>query len=148
MGNNKPEMSGEIQSCGAVIFNDKGRVLLVEHLDGANHLTGTFGLPSGRPESGESSLDAIVREVREETGLDIEKGEFTKLPTLYRASIKQKDSLKNFIWEVFTSHTGSGMLIGSLETHPQWVEITKVEKLNLLPNVLSAIREARSLNIS
>jgi 8-oxo-dGTP pyrophosphatase MutT (NUDIX family) len=50
----------------AVIFED-GRVLLQRRDD-----TGRWGLPGGSVEPGESVRTAVIREVREETGLDVE----------------------------------------------------------------------------
>jgi ADP-ribose pyrophosphatase YjhB (NUDIX family) len=52
---------------GALIFRDE-RVLLVER---AIHPVGIWTLPSGHIEQGEPVDKAIVREVHEETGLDI-----------------------------------------------------------------------------
>lgn len=51
---------------------EDGRLLLVrERLRERAH----WNLPGGRPEAGESIESALVREMREETGLDIEVGE-------------------------------------------------------------------------
>jgi 8-oxo-dGTP pyrophosphatase MutT (NUDIX family) len=50
----------------AVIF-DEGRVLLQRRDD-----TGRWGLPGGGVEPGESVRQALIREVREETGLEVE----------------------------------------------------------------------------
>jgi ADP-ribose pyrophosphatase YjhB (NUDIX family) len=57
---------------GAVLFDEAGRILLVQR--GQPPLEGTWTLPGGVVELGESSEAATVREVREETGLDIEVG--------------------------------------------------------------------------
>jgi ADP-ribose pyrophosphatase YjhB (NUDIX family) len=51
----------------AVIQNGEGRILLQRRSDNA-----LWGLPGGSVEIGESVRDAIVREVREETGLSVE----------------------------------------------------------------------------
>ena len=51
----------------AVIHNGDGRILLQRRSD-----NGLWGLPGGSVEIGESVRDAIVREVREETGLTVE----------------------------------------------------------------------------
>ncbi len=51
----------------AVIQNGEGRILLQRRSDNA-----LWGLPGGSVEIGESVRDAIVREVREETGLTVE----------------------------------------------------------------------------
>jgi HAD superfamily hydrolase (TIGR01450 family) len=50
----------------AVVLADDQRVLLVQRAD-----IGLWGLPSGRVEPGETVAEAVVREVREETGLDV-----------------------------------------------------------------------------
>ena len=54
---------------GALIFDDK-KILLVER--GKEPLKGYWSLPGGILESGEKLEAAIRREVREETGLEIE----------------------------------------------------------------------------
>jgi ADP-ribose pyrophosphatase YjhB (NUDIX family) len=53
-------------SVSAVIFDRRGRLLLQQRSDG-----GQWGLPGGSIEIGESVRDAVIREVREETGLRV-----------------------------------------------------------------------------
>jgi 8-oxo-dGTP pyrophosphatase MutT (NUDIX family) len=56
-------------SVSAVITDRRGRLLLQQRSDG-----GQWGLPGGSVEIGESVTEAIVREVREETGLRVSVG--------------------------------------------------------------------------
>ena len=61
---------------GAVIV-DEGRVLLVRR--GTEPMMGHWSLPGGLVELGEKLLDAVVREVKEETGLEVEPLELVEL---------------------------------------------------------------------
>ena len=66
-------MSGSVIGCvGAVITDAHGRLLLIKrgHEPGA----GLWSLPGGRVEPGETDAEALVREMREETGLVVKPG--------------------------------------------------------------------------
>ncbi len=52
---------------GVIVSDEMGRILLEKRTD-----SGMWGLPGGRIEPGESVSEASLREVREETGLDVE----------------------------------------------------------------------------
>lgn len=52
------------KSCGAIIFNE-GKVLVVKQT------SGFYGFPKGHVEIGETEKETAIREVKEETGLDI-----------------------------------------------------------------------------
>jgi len=61
---------------GAVIV-DAGRVLLIRR--GTEPLKGYWSLPGGLLELGETLIDGVIREVREETGLIVESLELVDL---------------------------------------------------------------------
>ena len=58
-------------SAGGLVFDDEGRVLLIRARDLRNRPVWT--LPKGTLNPGETSADAAVREVREETGWRCER---------------------------------------------------------------------------
>jgi 8-oxo-dGTP diphosphatase len=63
-------MTGRRIPCvGAIITDHRGRLLLIKrgHEPGA----GLWSLPGGRVEPGETDEQAVVREIREETGLAV-----------------------------------------------------------------------------
>jgi 8-oxo-dGTP diphosphatase len=56
-----------VRCVGAVVHDGAGRLLLIQR--GHDPHRGLWSLPGGRIEAGESPEQAVVREVREETGL-------------------------------------------------------------------------------
>jgi ADP-ribose pyrophosphatase YjhB (NUDIX family) len=62
-----PEPNSLVVATSAVIVDDRGRILLQRRAD-----SGNWALPGGAMETSESLTDSVVREVAEETGLDIE----------------------------------------------------------------------------
>ena len=56
-----------VATVGALLFNTRGEVLLVK----THKWSDLWGIPGGKIKRGESSLDALRREIREETGLEI-----------------------------------------------------------------------------
>lgn len=62
-----------IVAVGAIIEDDKGRILLVKHKpERGGFWQGKWICPGGGLESGETIGEGIEREVKEETGLEIE----------------------------------------------------------------------------
>ena len=64
--------SRPILGVGGVIVQDDGRVVLVKRKHEPS--AGTWSLPGGAVEIGETAREAAAREVREETGLIVEVG--------------------------------------------------------------------------
>ena len=136
-----------VKSVGVVAISDN-KVLLVQHTDEADHLTGTYGLPSGRVEPNEAEIDAAHREFTEETGLHVDARDLAEFPNNYfEASIPRKDgSLMDFGWRVFRANKFEGEIKESEETIPEWIEIDMLYALEdenkLLPNTIEAVRAA------
>jgi 8-oxo-dGTP diphosphatase len=61
-----------IRCVGAIVTDTSGRLLLIRR--GHEPQTGRWSLPGGRVKPGESDADAVIREVREETGLTVAPG--------------------------------------------------------------------------
>lgn len=53
------------KSCGCIILNNKNQILLI--LQNAGH----WGLPNGHVEEGETEEQTAIREVKEETNVDV-----------------------------------------------------------------------------
>jgi phosphoglycolate phosphatase len=61
-----------VATVGGLIFDDEGKALLVRTRKWSN----LFGVPGGKVDYGESLQAAFIREVKEETGLDIDQVKF------------------------------------------------------------------------
>jgi ADP-ribose pyrophosphatase YjhB (NUDIX family) len=68
-------------SAAGVITNEKGQVLLLDHVLRPHS---GWGVAGGFLESGEQPEEALRREVREETGLEITNIRLIRIRTLYR----------------------------------------------------------------
>ncbi|MDO8504026.1 MAG: NUDIX domain-containing protein [bacterium] len=55
----------------AVIYNDEGKYLVLKKADKEDINPNTFDIPGGRMSFGEKPEEALVREVKEETGLTV-----------------------------------------------------------------------------
>lgn len=54
------------KSCGCIVLNEKKEILLILH--NAGH----WGLPKGHVEEGETEVQTAIREIKEETNIDVE----------------------------------------------------------------------------
>ncbi len=65
-------------AASALVFDESGNVLLIRE----NYDRRRYGLPGGALESGETPVEAAVRETREETGVDVAAGPLVGVYTL------------------------------------------------------------------
>ncbi|MBL8891707.1 MAG: NUDIX domain-containing protein [Planctomycetaceae bacterium] len=74
---------GPVSAVGALIINDQRQMLLVKRARDPGK--GMLGLPGGFVDAGETAEQALQREVREETGLEIEGAQLLlTYPNQYR----------------------------------------------------------------
>lgn len=133
-----------IHTAHVLVFQDN-KVLLVIHGDKAGHITGTCGIAGGHLDSNESMKQAAVREFEEETGLKVKEEDLQPFSrNEYTAEIPRKDgSVKRYTMHVFLAEQFSGNLKSDNETTPEWIDLDKLDKINLLPNVKEAILAAQ-----
>ena len=84
-------MRRRIVVAAAVLWRE-GRVLLTRRMEGA-HLAGLWEFPGGKVEEGEDPEDALVRECREECGIEVAVRDILEV-TFHR--YEQKDVLLLF----------------------------------------------------
>ena len=116
-------VSGSVIPCvGAVIKDGQGRLLLIKrgHEPGA----GLWSIPGGRIEPGETDAQALVREMREETGLVIEAGQ---LIGTVRRPARDGDVLD--IRDYAATVTGGTLRAGDDAADARWVDASELRSL-------------------
>lgn len=136
-----------IPSVGVVAIRED-EILLVRELEGSGHISGMYGLPSGRVNDDETEQEAAAREFHEETGLNAKVVDFKEFEDNYFvADIPRKDgTIKTFGWRGFNVQNFYGELAENNDTHPYWVDLEELKAMDkrglLLPNVLAIVSNA------
>jgi 8-oxo-dGTP diphosphatase len=113
----------------AAIFQD-GKLLIVQRAKNEKVAGGTWECPGGKVEFGEDLETALIREVKEETGLNIDV-----IRILY-ASVYNSDPKKQFIILTYLSSCDDHTVTLSNEhMNFQWVGKDQVKSL-LAPNII------------
>jgi len=84
-------------AASALVLDDEGRVLLGRRARAPYE--GKWDTPGGFIEEGEDPLDALRRELREETGLEVEPGAFVTAYTDRYGSAEDDTATLNLLWE-------------------------------------------------
>lgn len=104
-----------ICACGCLIFNDKGQVLLQKRSD-----DGLWGNPGGSMDLGETIYETIIREIKEETNLNIKK-ENLKIFNIYSGEEQHhiypnKDEVY-FVNIIFETNIYNGEIVSDSESY-------------------------------
>jgi len=123
-----------------VVFNASGDVLLIRR--GKEPQYGRWMVPGGTLEWGETLEEAAVREVREETGIDIAIETFVEIIE----AITPGDSGFHFVIMDFAAHEQSGVLAaGSDALDAEWVSAQAQNGYDLSEELVAVIGKARRL---
>jgi len=128
---------------GALIFTRAGRrgpILLVER--GGKPLKGYWSLPGGLVEPGEQLEDAVRREVKEETGLEIQPMRlfeiFQRIMRDEQGRVEYHYVLADYICKV----VGGNLRAGDDVSRAEWARRSELERYRLTEGTLEVIERA------
>jgi ADP-ribose pyrophosphatase YjhB (NUDIX family) len=124
---------------GAVIVDDD-RLLLIRR--GHGPAAGAWSLPGGRVEMGETLLEALVREVQEETALEVVAGDYIGYVEIFG-----DDS--HFVVHDFyaTAFDAEVVVAGDDAAEAAWFELHAVPEMNLSAGLAEFLADNRIIEL-
>ncbi|MFN2615316.1 MAG: NUDIX hydrolase [Actinomycetota bacterium] len=137
-------MTTNMPACGVgAIVLEKGELLLVKR--DREPSRGLWSLPGGRVEWGESMREAIVREVREETNIDIDvegvAGFVERIVPNDEGEVEYHYIIVDF-WARPRSHEPKA---GDDVSDARWVNVANINELQLTPGLYEFLQDRGAL---
>lgn len=121
---------------GALIFNEEGKLFLMK----SHKWNGRYVIPGGHIELGETITEALKREIKEETNLDIYDIEFLMFQEfIYDQIFWEK---KHFIFFDFSCKTkNNDVKLNSEAQEYIWISLKELKEIDIDPYIKTAIEE-------
>lgn len=136
---NAPKANSVVPSVVAIVRDDSGRILMIHKTD-----NGKWALPGGGHEIGESIADTVVREVKEETGYDVEVERITGTYTNPGHVMAYDDGevRQQFSIAFLARITGGEARTSSESDRVEWVDPAGLDSLEIHPSMRLRIEHA------
>jgi mutator protein MutT len=131
--NSKP-----VCAVGAII-QDKGALLLVRR--DREPARGQWSLPGGRVEPGESLREAVAREVREETGIDVEVGGLVGVAERIVRDDEGEIAFHYVILDYLATPRSTALSHGDDVSDARWVPVGELADLHLTAGLLEFLSD-------
>ena len=122
-----------------MVFNEAGEILLIKRSKPPQY--GRWMVPGGRLEWGETLEEAAIREIREETGIDIEIDGFLEI---IEAIIPGDGGFHYVIMDYSARAVSGSLAAGSDALEAVWFSPDSLESLDLTPDLVRVIDKARA----
>jgi 8-oxo-dGTP diphosphatase len=133
-----------IVGVGAVII-DGERVLLVRRAH--EPLKGDWSLPGGAVEVGETLAEAVVREVREETGLEVRVGPVVEVLDRVHRAADGRVEYHFVIIDYLCTMTGGQLAYNSDASDACWAGLNELKPYSLTPQAQAVIAKGRRMTV-
>lgn len=127
---------------GAIILNEKNKVLIMSRKTD-DFMGGIDELPSGNMEQGENIYNSLIREVKEETNLDVVNVKLYIGSFDYISGKGKKARQYNFVLDV----KNTGNIILTEHDEYKWLTIEEIRKSNKITDEVKYILEICYFNL-
>lgn len=136
---NAPTINSVVPSVVAIVRDDQGRVLMIHKTDNDR-----WALPGGGHEPGERIADTVVREVKEETGYDVEVETITGTYTNPNHVMAYDDGevRQQFSLAFRARLIGGERRTSSESDQVEWLAPEQIDGLNLHPSMRMRLEHA------
>jgi 8-oxo-dGTP diphosphatase len=118
-----------IPRTSCLVFNDKEELLLLKFSEEKGKMAGFFDPPGGHIEYGEGIIENAVREIKEETDLEVKN-------TMLRGIVHVTNFFgKNIMLFVTSSEALSYDAKESNEGTPHWIDPSKLDELKIFDDI-------------
>jgi ADP-ribose pyrophosphatase YjhB (NUDIX family) len=118
-----------VRCVGGILHDAAGRLLVIQR--GHDPGRGLWSLPGGRVEPGETDEQAVLREMREETGLDVRPG------PLAGTVVRGRYEIHDYVCEVL----GGQLRAGDDAADARWVDAAAFSTLALTEGLADTLRD-------
>lgn len=134
-----PAANSVVPSVVAAVVDERGWLLMIQRSD--NHL---WALPGGGHDVGECVADTVVREVREETGIDVEVVDLIGIYTNPRHVMAYDDGevRQQFSIAFSARQVGGTLRLSDESLRVEWVDPERLDDLEIHPSMKLRIGHA------
>jgi mutator protein MutT len=133
-------MSQRPEVCVGAVVIDDDRLLLIRR--GHGPAAGNWSLPGGRVEFGETMAEALVREVQEETGLEVVAGDYIGHVEIFG------DDMHFVVHDYYATVFDADVLVaGDDAAEAAWVDLHAVAELNLSDGLAEFLADNRIIEL-
>ncbi|GGI76764.1 NUDIX hydrolase [Saccharopolyspora subtropica] len=134
-----PTANSLVVAVAAIVRDELGRVLMIERTD-----NGLWAVPGGAQDIGETTREAAIREVLEETGIKVEVTGIVGIYSDPRHVIAYDDGevRQEFSIVFHAKRVGGEPRTSSESRQVHWVEPKEIDRLNVHPSMLLRIQHA------